>query len=172
LWERMSRRLGKKMVYFLGMAAWIAAQAGLFGLQPGQTALMFTLAVVAGVGVATAYLIPWSMLPDVIEWEEWRTGQRREGIFYSLMVFLQKVGLALGLFLVGQTLEWSGFIKTVAGQPEPLQPPSALLAIRLMIGPIPGVVLLIGLVFAYLYPITREKHAEILLQLAERRHTK
>ncbi|MCS6783212.1 MAG: MFS transporter, partial [Gloeomargarita sp. SKYG98] len=107
-----------------------------------------------------------------IEWEELRTGQRREGIFYSLMVFLQKVGLALGLFLVGQTLEWSGFIKTVAGQPEPLQPPSALLTIRLMIGPIPGVVLLIGLVFAYLYPITREKHAEILLQLAERQQQK
>ncbi|MEN9228408.1 MAG: MFS transporter [Gloeomargarita sp. HHBFW_bins_205] len=169
-WERVSRRLGKKAVYFLGMAAWIGAQAGLFGLQPGQVRLMFALAVIAGVGVATAYLIPWSLLPDVIEWEELRTGQRREGIFYSLMVFLQKVGLALGLFLVGQALEWSGFVKTVAGQPEPVQPVSALLAIRWLIGPLPTLVLLLSLVFAYYYPITREKHAEIVLRLAERTH--
>ncbi len=168
VWARLSETLGKKQVYGLGMLAWIAAQTGLFFLQPGQTALMFVLAVMAGVGVATAYLIPWSMIPDVIELDELQTGQRREGIFYALMVFLQKIGLAIGLFLVGQALQVSGFIKTVAGQPEPVQPPTALWTIRLMIGPVPTLVLLLGLVFAYFYPITREKHAEILLQLAER----
>jgi len=109
------------------------------------------------------------MIPDVIELDELQTGQRREGIFYALMVFLQKIGLAIGLFLVGQALELSGFIKTVAGQPEPLQPPTALWTIRLMIGPLPTLVLVLGLVFAYFYPITREKHAEILLRLAERK---
>ncbi|APB34270.1 Na+/melibiose symporter and related transporters [Gloeomargarita lithophora Alchichica-D10] len=169
VWARLSAALGKKMVYFLGMLAWIGAQTGLFFLQPGQTTLLFGLAVVAGVGVATAYLIPWSMIPDVIELDELETGQRREGIFYALMVFLQKIGLAIGLFLVGQALEVSGFIKTVAGQPEPIQPAAALWAIRVMIGPLPTLVLILGLVFAYFYPITREKHAEILLQLAERK---
>ncbi|MEN9215712.1 MAG: MFS transporter [Gloeomargarita sp. HHBFW_bins_162] len=171
VWTQVSAKLGKKMVYFLGMAAWIGAQTGLFFLQPGQTALMFVLAVTAGIGVATAYLIPWSMLPDVIELDELRTGQRREGIFYALMVFLQKIGLAIGLFLVGQALELSGFIKTVAGQPEPIQPDSALLTIRVMIGPLPTLVLILGLVFAYFYPITKEKHAEIVLKLAERKQS-
>ncbi len=169
VWSRLSVALGKKQVYYLGMAAWIGAQLGLFGVQPGQTRLLFLLAVLAGVGVATAYLIPWSMIPDVIEWDEWQTGQRREGIFYALMVFLQKVGLALGLFGVGQALEWSGFVQTVAGQPEPVQPATALWAIRVMIGPLPALVLGLGLVFAYFYPITRAKHAEILLRLAQRR---
>jgi GPH family glycoside/pentoside/hexuronide:cation symporter len=171
VWAKLSQTLGKKMVYFLGMVAWIGAQTGLFFLQPGQTTLMFVLAVMAGVGVATAYLIPWSMIPDVIELDELQTGQRREGIFYALMVFLQKIGLAIGLFLVGQALELSGFIKTVAGQPEPMQPASALFTIRVMIGPLPTLVLIVGLVFAYFYPITREKHAEILLKLAERKGT-
>ncbi|WP_338460804.1 MFS transporter [Synechococcus elongatus] len=36
-----------------------------------------------------SYLIPWSMLPDVIEWDELQTGQRREGIYYGFMVFLR-----------------------------------------------------------------------------------
>jgi GPH family glycoside/pentoside/hexuronide:cation symporter len=49
------------------------------------------------------------MVPDVIELDELETGKRREGIFYAFMVLLQKIGLALGLFLVGIALETSGF---------------------------------------------------------------
>jgi GPH family glycoside/pentoside/hexuronide:cation symporter len=168
VWSAISQRLGKKAVYYMGMILWIIAQAGLFFLQPSQVGLMYVLAVMAGVGVSTAYLVPWSMMPDVIELDELTTGQRREGIFYGFMVLLQKVGLALGLFLVGQSLEIAGFIETVPGQPAPTQPASALLAIRIAIGPLPTVALIGGLILAYFYPITREVHAEILLKLKER----
>ena len=168
VWSYISGRLGKKAVYFMGMILWIIAQAGLFFLQPGQVGLMYVLAVMAGFGVSTAYLIPWSMMPDVIELDELKTGQRREGIFYGFMVLLQKFGLALGLFLVGIALEWSGFKETIAGQATPEQPASALLAIRVAIGPLPTLCLIIGLVLAYFYPITREVHAEILLKIKER----
>lgn len=169
VWTAVSKRVGKKAVYFMGMSVWVIAQIGLFLLQPGQVVWMYVLAVMAGFGVSTAYLVPWSMIPDVIELDELNTGQRREGLFYGYMVLLQKVALAIGVFLVGQSLQVSGFLKTVAGQPKPIQPDSALWAIRLMIGPIPAVILLIGLVLAYFYPITREVHAEILLKLQERK---
>jgi len=169
VWSAVSRRVGKRVVYFMGMVLWIIAQVGLFSLQPGQLGWMYGLAVLAGFGVSTAYLIPWSMIPDVIELDEWQTGQRREGVFYSFMVLLQKLALALGLFLVGQVLEQSGFIVADAGQPQPVQPESALLAIRLMVGPLPAIVLVIGLVLAYFYPITREVHAELVMRLEERR---
>lgn len=171
VWSAISQRLGKKAVYYMGMILWIIAQAGLFFLQPSQVGLMYILAVMAGVGVSTAYLVPWSMMPDVIELDELNTGQRREGIFYGFMVLLQKVGLALGLFLVGQSLEIAGFIATVPGQPAPTQPASALLAIRIAIGPLPTVALIGGLILAYFYPITREVHAEIMLKLKERNST-
>ncbi|RQH19872.1 MFS transporter, partial [Okeania hirsuta] len=107
-------------------------------------------------------------LPDVIDLDELNTGQRREGIFYSFMVFLQKVGLAIGLFLVGVALDIAGFIESVPGETRPIQPESALLAIRVAIGPLPTVFLIVGLLLAYLYPITREVHDEILLKLRER----
>lgn len=171
VWSAVSKQRGKRVVYFMGMALWIIAQAGLFLLQPGQTALLFLLAGLAGVGVATAYLVPWSMLPDVIELDELQTGQRREGIFYAFMVLLQKIGLALALFLVGQALGAAGFIEATPGQPLPTQPDSALLAIRLVIAPLPTIALIAGLVLAYFYPITREVHAEILLKLRDRRHS-
>jgi glycoside/pentoside/hexuronide:cation symporter, GPH family len=169
VWSNLSKRVGKKVVYFMGMSLWIIAQAGLFFLQPGQNVLMYVMAIMAGFGVSTAYLVPWSMIPDVIELDELQTGQRREGIFYAFMVQLQKLGLALGLFLVGIALQSSGFRETVAGQPQPIQPESALQAIRISVGPLPTICLIFGLVLTYFYPITREMHAEIMLKLKERR---
>ena len=169
VWSKVSQRYGKKAVYFMGMSLWIIAQAGLFFLQPGQVVLMYLLAIMAGVGVSTAYLVPWSMIPDVIELDELQTGERREGIFYSFMVLLQKIGLALGLWFVGQALEVAGFLPTVPGQTPPVQPDSALFAIRVAIGPLPTLALICGMILAYFYPITREVHAEILLKLRERK---
>ena len=170
IWNYLSQKIGKNLVYFLGMSSWIIAAIGLFFLQPNQVGLMYVMAVMAGVGVSTAYLIPWSMIPDVIELDELQTGQRREGIFYGFMVLLQKFGLAFGLFLVGNTLQAYGFKETVAGQSSlPIQPESALLAIRIVVGPIPTVCLIVGLVLVYFYPITREMHAEIMLKLQAQR---
>lgn len=169
VWSQVSRRYGRRTVYFMGMALWIVAQAGLVLIQPGQDGLMYLLSVLAGAGVATAYLIPWSMLTDVIELDELRTGQRREGIFYSFMVLLQKIGLAIALAVAGRILHAAGFIEKVANQPNPEQPASALFAIRMVIGPLPTVALILGIVLTFLYPITREVHAEIMLKLHQRR---
>jgi len=81
--------------------------------------------------------------------------------------FAAKFGLALGLFLVGIALEWSGFKETIAGQAIPEQPASAN-AIRVAIGPLPTLCLIFWFNFGLLYPITREVHAEILLKLKQR----
>ena len=170
VWSAVSKRVGKKGVYFMGMGVWIIAQAGLFFLQPGQTSLMYVLAVMAGVGVSTAYLIPWSMLPDVIELDELRTGQRREGIFYSFIVLLQKVCLAIAVFLVLKSLDWAGYVKPLPENLTPIQPDAVLFAIRFSIGPLPTLALICGLVLTYFYPLTREVHAEILLKLKERKN--
>jgi glycoside/pentoside/hexuronide:cation symporter, GPH family len=164
VWNKISQKVGKKVVYFMGTGFWIISQSGLFLLQPGQETLLYILAMMAGLGVSTAYLIPWSMLPDVIELDELETGQRREGLFYSFMVFLQKICLGVALAVILQSLEWTGY-----DSHSQTQLPAVLMAIRLAIGPIPTISLIGGLVLAYFYPITRERHQQILLELAERR---
>lgn len=170
VWGAISKRVEKKVVYGLGIGIWMIAQIGLIFLQPGQVMGMYALAILAGFGVSVAYLIPWSMVPDVIELDELETGQRREGIFYGFMVLLQKIGLALGLFLVGQSLEWAGFVESIPGQAPPPQPDSALLAIRIAIGPLPMLSLIGGLILAYFYPLTKDVHQQICLQLSEKRN--
>ncbi|MEB3252731.1 MAG: MFS transporter, partial [Cyanobacteriota bacterium] len=161
--NRLSQRWGKQEAFTLGLGSWIIAQAALFFIQPGQTAALYLLCVVVSFGVAAAYVVPWAMLPDVIELDELQTGQRREGMFYAFMTLLQKVGLALGLLVVGFALEYSGFSSAASEQPA-----SALLAIRIFIGPVPMVLLILALILARFYPITRQVHQEILLQLGSR----
>lgn len=170
-WSALATRLGKRAIYSMGIPLTICALVGLCFLQPGQVGLMYVLAVMTGVGLSTAYLVPWSMLPDVLDLDELNTGQRREGIFCGLVVQFQKTALAIALFLVGKILDWAGFIPTTPGQSLPSQPESALLAIRWLIGPVPALVLVFGLVCAYFYPITRSVHGEILLKLLERRNS-
>ncbi|MEN9219915.1 MAG: MFS transporter, partial [Thermostichales cyanobacterium GMQP_bins_62] len=168
VWNQVCRRTDKKKVYLAGMGLWLVAQVGLFSLQPGQQVWMLGLAALAGMGVSVAYLIPWAMIPDVIDADELETGQRREGIYYAFMVFLQKMGLALGLQGIGWILDAAGFLPSVAGAAPPTQPESALLAIRLAIGPIPALALAIGMVLAALYPLSRQRHAHIRQALARR----
>ncbi|MEO1635022.1 MAG: MFS transporter, partial [Cyanobacteria bacterium J06631_9] len=73
----LSKRIGKRNLYFLGSGVWILVQVALFFLQPGQQGILFGLCAIAGFGVATAYVVPWSILPDVIELDELKTGKRR-----------------------------------------------------------------------------------------------
>lgn len=166
-----SQRIGKKAVYFISMPLWILSQIGLLFLQPGQISLLYFLAILSGIGVAVAYLIPWSMVPDAVDLDELKTGQRREGIFYGFVIQIQKIALALALFLAGKALDLAGFIPSIAGQTPPKQPESALLAIKFSIGPVPTLALIIGMILIYFYPITREIHTEILLQIIDRRNT-
>lgn len=167
-WSNLGQRVGKRAIYCIGIPLTLVGLIGLFLLQPGQVRLMYGLAIMIGMGLSTAYLAPWSMLPDVIDLDELNTGERREGIFCGFLIQLQKFGTAIAIFLVGETLEWSGFVTGVAGQAPVAQPESAAWAIRWLIGPLPGLVLAIGVVVAAFYPINRDVHQAILLKLSQR----
>jgi GPH family glycoside/pentoside/hexuronide:cation symporter len=84
-------------------------------------------------------------------------------------LFSAKLGLALGLFISGWALELSGYVNATPGLPDPVQPDSALFAIRLLIGPASAVILLLSFLAVRAYPITREKHAEIRAELEQRK---
>ncbi|MGB7416188.1 MAG: MFS transporter [Thermosynechococcaceae cyanobacterium] len=171
VWSMLAQRIGKQAVYCCGIPLTLVAQASLFVIQPGQVGLMYAAGVMAGAGLAVAYLVPWSLLPDVVDLDELNTRERREGVFFGLVVQLQKVAVALAIFMVGKILDGSGFIAAGADQAAPVQPDSALWAIRWLIGLVPSVVLLGGWLLAYFYPITRQVHGEILLKLHRQRQS-
>lgn len=165
LWRGLSQRVGKRGVLLWGLPMAIVSELGLSLLHPGQVGLMYGCAIGIGLGLATVYLMPLAMLPDVIDLDELRHGQRREGLFYSLMMQMQKFGLGLALFLLSQGLNWGGLISTAGNQPAPVQPPAVLSTIRVEIGLIPALVMALALWLAWHYPITQARHQTIRLQL-------
>lgn len=162
-WSWLSRRSGKRTIFLAGAPLAAIGLVGMLTVQPGQIVWMYFLGMIIGLGVAVLYLVPFAMLPDVIDLDELTTGQRREGLYFSAVVFLQKLGLAIALFMSGQLLEWTGFQSGTS-----LQTTSALWTIRLLLGLLPALLLLGSLVFAYRYPITRERHQEIQIAIQER----
>jgi Na+/melibiose symporter-like transporter len=100
------------------------------------------IAGAAGLGLGGAMLLPWSMLPDVVDADELQTGERREGDFYGLFVMLQKVGLGLALAGSSLALGAAGYVSPETEQggdhQHTMQPDDVKLVLRLLIGPLPG----------------------------------
>jgi glycoside/pentoside/hexuronide:cation symporter, GPH family len=165
IWEWASRRWGKRWAYILGIAFWAVVQLVLITLNPTTSlGVILFLCALAGVGVAAAHVLPWAILPDAIEWDEYQTGERHEGMFYSLTTLTKKIATSIALPLVLLLLEATGYQPNLAQQN-----PNALLGIRVAIGPIPAILLAVGIGFALKYPLDREKFAEVVGELAARR---
>jgi GPH family glycoside/pentoside/hexuronide:cation symporter len=169
LWRWLSQRVGKRGVLLMGLPAVVVSQISLSLLQPGQVEWMYLCAIGIGLGLSTVYLIPFAMLPDVIDLDELRHGYRREGLFYSLMMQMQKFGLAIAIFLLSQGLNWGGLIPSTGGSLEQVQPASVLPVIRLETGVLPALAMGLSLVLVWYYPISRDRHSAILHQLNEQK---
>lgn len=165
---KISQRLDKRRAFMIGSITWVAVLLGISAIRADQVGLAYVLAALAGFGIATAYVVPWSMVPDVVEYDEVRTGQRREGSYYAFASFFQKLATGLALWGMGQALALTGYLTPALSGPLPVQPEAAIAAIRVFTGPIPAVLLFLTVLFAWKYPITRESHKATLQELAER----
>jgi GPH family glycoside/pentoside/hexuronide:cation symporter len=161
--KKVSDKINKGPAYALGLfIASVAIITGFF-FPSGPTPLIYVVAAVAGLGFSAQWVFPWSMLPDVVEYDEKITGERREGVYYGLWAFLSKFTSALGVAVSGWALNWFGYI------PNVVQTVRALFGIRLFFAVVPAVVILISLPFLIWYPITRKSHGALVQELAERR---
>ena len=160
-WLWLSHRLGKHIAYIIGMVFWAGVQIGIYLVSPGQITLVLWMAFLAGLSVSAAHILPDAMFPDVIEWDELRTGRRQEGIYYGVKNFIRKLTGALAIFLALQVLGWFGYQTPPEGVTTFTQSPIILTAIRILIGPVGAVLLFSAVITTWFYPLTRERHARI-----------
>jgi GPH family glycoside/pentoside/hexuronide:cation symporter len=159
----ISDRINKGPTYALGLFIASLAVISSFFMPHQPSMLIYAIAFVAGMGFSTQWVCPWSMLPDVIEYDEKMTGERREGIYYGLWAFLSKFTGALGVAVSGLALRSYGYVANVE------QTIRALFGIRLFFAIVPAALILVSLPFLIWYPITRQKHAALVKELAESR---
>jgi GPH family glycoside/pentoside/hexuronide:cation symporter len=168
-WLWLARKRNKIQAYILGMVLWIIVQFMVFTIQPGQINYLLVIAALAGIGVSAAYILPDSILPDVIEWDELRTGRRQEGVYYGIRTLIRKLTGALVIFITLQVLGWSGYKSPPDGVIQFTQPDSALFMIRMMVSFIGAGILLGTIILAWSYPLSREKYERIQKLLIRRK---
>ena len=165
IWNWVSERWSKRYAYIYGIAFWAVVQLALISLTPNTPlGLLLVLCSMAGIGVAAAHVLPWAILPDAIEWYEYQTGERHEGMFYSVTTLARKITSAVSVTFIGPILELTGYQPNVAQQS-----PEALRGIKLVIGPLPALLLGLGIFIAYKYPLDREEFLEIVEKLKGRK---
>ncbi|HIE24907.1 MAG TPA: MFS transporter [Anaerolineales bacterium] len=169
LWVWMAKKFGKRHAYIIGMSFWTVVLMIIFSIKPGQINTMLILSVLAGLSVATAHVLPDSIFPDIIEWDELRTGRRQEGIYYGIKNFIRKLTGAVAIFFSLQVIGWFGYQSPPEGVTQFTQSDSALIALRILIGPVGALLLTSAMVMAWLYPLTREKHTRILRLLEKKK---
>lgn len=168
-WLWLARWRNKREAYMLGMAFWVTIQLLIFTIQPRDTTYLLIIAALAGIGVSAAYTLPDSMFADVIEWDELRTRRRQEGIFYGIRTLIRKLTGALVIFMTLQLLGSAGYVSPPSGTLQFTQTDAALHMIRLLVSPFGAVILCGTIFFAWLFPLSREKHARIQKLLEHRR---
>jgi GPH family glycoside/pentoside/hexuronide:cation symporter len=168
IWNWAAKHWNKRLAYIIGVSFWAVVMIVLILVTPTTPLwVILILCVMAGIGVSAAQVLPWAIIPDAIEWDEWMTFERHEGMFYSLITLLGKIGNSIAGPASLLILEATGY---QAG--ATMQPDSALLGIRLVIGPLPAILLVGGIVFALFYPLSREQHHKIVEELHVRREAR
>ena len=170
----ISRRFGKRngaiLFFTIGLTILaIPIVSRLIGLFPPNGAvslmpLLFGFSIIAGALTIGASVLVISMIADVVEDSELKTGRRSEGLFFAGSSLIQKAVTGLGLLA-------SGFVLWLAHFPSNAVPghvdPQIIRNFALIYLPSVVILYLISLAIISRFPITRERHKENVRRLAE-----
>lgn len=158
LWVWVARRQGKRRTYFIGLG--IAATMSLPALfiPSSMYFLLFPVLFLVGIGDAANQLLPNAMVPDTVEYDEHKTGQRREGAIFGTWSFCRKLGMSLGAFFVSIFLSLFDF---AGGQGVTAQSEDAIWGIRLAYSLIPFVLWICTIIIIRHYNLSEHRFDEI-----------
>uniref|UniRef100_A0A8D3CAP9 MFSD2 lysolipid transporter A, lysophospholipid b n=1 Tax=Scophthalmus maximus TaxID=52904 RepID=A0A8D3CAP9_SCOMX len=152
-WQWFLTRFGKKTAIFVGTLSVVPFMILVVCLK-SNLIVTYVVSFAAGVGVAAAFLLPWSMLPDVVDDFQVQNPNStgHEALFYSFYVFFTKFASGVSLGISTLSLDFAGYISRGCSQPEEVH-----LTLKLLVSAAPVGLIIIGLVILYFYPIDEER---------------
>ncbi len=158
------KRMGKRALFLVSMLVTGFCCIALYFFPPTATVPIIGLEVVRQFAFGCSGPVLWSMMADVADFGEWKTGRRATGTVISAVVFALWVGVALGGAIASWLLELYGFDSKAL-----LQSAHALEGIRLIASVYAGAFFLAVALCMAFYPISRQKNQKIADELAQRR---
>ncbi len=153
------KKFGKRNVGLVGSAIAVIGQIVMISSPMNFTVILVGMAI-KGIALAPLAGTVFAMVADTIEYGEWKSGVRTEGLVYSAASFGTKVGSGLGVALIGWTLAAGGYV----GGAE-VQAPEALNAIKILFLYVP-----IGLAIAQFVLLMMYKLDKQYPQIVEELH--
>jgi len=173
LWMALAKRTEKRTLYIMAASAsailLLMATLLIGAGKPFGTGHAWPLIighVIGGIFASAVWVVPASMIADVADTDELATGLRREGIYFGIMNFGEKIAaggallFAGGLLAVFRKLSTGGLYGTAG------HPPAAVAFVGLLYGAVPALLLLFALVLIFPYGLNRRTVHQIQLQLA------
>jgi sugar (glycoside-pentoside-hexuronide) transporter len=158
------KKMGKRALFFVSMLITGLCCIALYFFSPTVIVPIIGLEVVRQFAFGCSGPVLWSMMADVADFGEWKTGRRATGTVISAVVFALWVGVALGGAIAGWLLELYGFDSKAL-----VQSAHALEGIRLIASVYAGAFFLAVALCMAFFPISREVNQKIADELAERR---
>jgi len=168
LWIPLSRRFGKLRLWIFSMLLTAASFGAMFlvpfvGPVLWKVVIISVLAVFAGLAAGCGGTIAPSVQGDVIDYDEYLTGERKEGSYFAAWNFVYKSAMGVMLFLTGMVLEVSGFV------PNQTQTLTVQLSIMALYGLMPLACYAIGAGLIARFSLDERTHGEIRQALDARR---
>ena len=151
--------------YRLACSLYIVGILGLLWLYhfkpPNLAVLLYVPVLIAGLGRGGLNFIPWNIYNYIADVDEIVTGERREGIFAGVMMFTRKTTMSLAMVIVGQILDWGGFVAHAT-----TQSPAARTTIVVLLGAGPILLLLMGIWISFKFKLTKKTRAVLMREIA------
>lgn len=159
LMPRVVRSVGKKNLYITGAVLVAVGGVVVFLAPSAMVWFAFSGVMITQLGIILVSMLVWALEADTVEFGEWRTGVRSEGITYALFSFTRKTGQAVGGALAAYALAWGGYASGSGGQTA-----QALLGIRVGSGLVPMAFALLALLVMITYPLLTPNTRKSLLK--------
>jgi len=161
----VAKFVDKKTVLFTGLTVAIFGYLSSWWLfTPDSPWLQMIPLVVSSVGLTVCWVVNGSFVADICDFDELRTGSRREGMYSAVFGFIYKNAIGIVALLSSSMLVWAGIdeqTQTVATE--------SLTKVRLAYLSIPAICLAISISLMIKYPLTRKRVIEIQEELKNRR---
>ena len=157
----------KKIIAFALLMTMLGSCSKWFIFNPEHPNLVFILPIFMAAGQTCFWSIWISMLADYNDYDEYKYGKRREGMFNAASGWMMKATGSVSLALSGFVLAFTGFDKDKGGD----QGEETYLMMRVLFISLPLVLLVIAFIFNSKYPLTKSKMTDIRKELEHRRGT-
>ncbi|OCT11882.1 sodium:melibiose symporter [Paenibacillus pectinilyticus] len=154
------KKFGKRNSAIIGLLITIIG-AAITIIDPSNLKIVIIASVVKSLGGVPLAATMFAMLADTVEYGEWKTGMRTEGLVYSAGSFGSKAGSGLGAAIVGWLLAFGGY---VGGQEHISE--SARSSILFMYIYLPMILSVLMAVILYFYKLDKQ-FPQIVKELEE-----